>query len=62
MAFGLGVLRLAPSEFWAMTLPELKAAAGLSAGAPNAAPTVETLERLMRRFPDAPAPTHGISR
>ncbi|MEL6871935.1 MAG: phage tail assembly chaperone [Pseudomonadota bacterium] len=58
MAFGLGVLRLSPAEFWAMTLPELKAAAGMGGRTGTHAPTADSLERLMARFPDAPPHTH----
>lgn len=52
MAFGLGVLRLAPEDFWSMTPRELQAAAegvyGRAAGPPSRA----TLDALMRDFPD----------
>ena len=49
MRFGLHDLRLAPRDFWAMTLPELRAAIG----PPPAEPTPrEALLELMRRFPD----------
>ena len=55
MAFGLGVLRLPPAQFWAMTPRELDAALrgrlGPSAG--SAVPTRSGLAALMRRFPDA---------
>ncbi|MBO6719154.1 MAG: phage tail assembly chaperone [Rhizobiaceae bacterium] len=51
MAFGLGRLRLAPRDFWAMTPREL--AAAMSAySAPVAAPGRDELDRLMRQFPD----------
>jgi uncharacterized phage protein (TIGR02216 family) len=52
MTFGLGVLRLPPTVFWAMTLPEL--AAALKAYAPEmpATPSVENLAMLMQAFPD----------
>jgi uncharacterized phage protein (TIGR02216 family) len=58
MRFGLGVLRRSPDEFWAMTLPELRAAAaGLSGGASLAPALSRTrLEALMTRFPDARTP------
>lgn len=54
MAFGLGVLRLAPKDFWAMSLAELNAAL---AGATGVAWAGEPISRndlgaLMRRFPD----------
>ena len=56
MAFGLGVLRLSPTDFWAMTIPELVAAVrglrgrlGLGEPLPRRA-----LARLIARFPDHP--------
>ncbi len=53
MRFGLGVLRLAPDEFWSMTPRELHAAAEGLFG-PSARPLLrETLDDLLRRFPDA---------
>lgn len=52
MAFGLGVLRLAPKDFWSMTPRELFCAAegiyGRACGPPGRA----TLDALMRDFPD----------
>ncbi|WP_280139055.1 MULTISPECIES: rcc01693 family protein [Phyllobacterium] len=50
MKAGLGLLRLAPSAFWAMTLRELNAAFAR----PRAllAPTRSEIEQLMRMFPD----------
>ncbi len=55
MAFGLGVLRLPPEVFWAMTPAELKAAAegiyGRSTGEPMGR---EALETLLAAFPDEP--------
>lgn len=51
MAFALGVLRLSPSEFWAMTPRELALAMSpWTAG--SAAPARDEFDRLMRRFPD----------
>lgn len=54
MAFGLGVLRLSSREFWAMTLPELSAAARGALGLePGGAPfDRDVLAGLMARFPD----------
>ena len=52
MGFGLGVLRLAPSEFWAMTPRELSAAARGPA-APAVTLARSGLDALIRRFPDA---------
>ena len=49
MRFGLGELRLAPRDFWAMTLPELRAATGRSRTPP---PPRRALDDLMRLFPD----------
>jgi uncharacterized phage protein (TIGR02216 family) len=54
MAFGLGVLRLSPRDFWAMTPRELAAAsAGFSGHAfrPDALTGAE-LAGLMHRYPD----------
>jgi uncharacterized phage protein (TIGR02216 family) len=54
MAVGLGLLRLSPREFWAMSLPELQAASEALFGPSPAAPPMsrEKLEELMRAFPD----------
>ena len=53
MRFGLGVLRLAPRAFWAMTPRELHAAAeGLFGTRDGAPPNRENLDALMRAFPD----------
>ncbi|MBB5755289.1 rcc01693 family protein [Prosthecomicrobium pneumaticum] len=52
MAFGLGVLRLAPADFWAMTPRELAAAAEGLAGRRPAPMGAAELEALMRRYPD----------
>jgi len=53
MGFGLGVLRLGPTEFWAMSPREIEAAArGLAGPSPASAPRRATLEALMKRFPD----------
>lgn len=52
MEIGLGHLRLAPDQFWRMTLPELAAAArGLGRGR-EAAPGRADFEALAKRFPD----------
>jgi len=51
-AFGLGVLRLAPDAFWAMTPRELAAAADGVAGPAPARPGRAELAALMARFPD----------
>jgi uncharacterized phage protein (TIGR02216 family) len=47
MRLGLGELRLAPREFWSMTLKELAAALPVPAALAR-----EDLDRLMKRFPD----------
>lgn len=54
MAFGLGVLRLAPAAFWAMTPREFAAAvAGRTGGAGRAMPLDRRrLRDLMAAFPD----------
>ncbi|MDX2288551.1 MAG: phage tail assembly chaperone [Hyphomicrobiaceae bacterium] len=56
MAAGLGVLRLPPREFWAMTPRELSAALtgalGLTGG--KGQPSRGDLAGLMQRYPDAP--------
>ena len=51
MALGMGALRLPPSTFWAMSLPELLAALGPPAGLD--APARADLDALLRRFPDS---------
>jgi uncharacterized phage protein (TIGR02216 family) len=52
MAFGFGVLRLSPRDFWAMT-PREMAAAMRAFGIERRAPmTGGDLDKLMRRFPD----------
>ncbi|GAB4225327.1 MAG: hypothetical protein Kow0032_00900 [Methyloligellaceae bacterium] len=57
MALGLGVLRLPPAQFWAMTPRELHAAASLLfAPGRQAAPGRADLAALMHRYPDAAAP------
>lgn len=53
--FGLGRLRLPPSAFWALSLPELVALIGAHGGAEPA--TRERLAALMALFPDAAGPT-----
>ncbi|MEZ5923913.1 MAG: phage tail assembly chaperone [Hyphomicrobiaceae bacterium] len=54
MAFGLGVLKLAPADFWSMTPRELSAAlaGALPAGAGREPLPRTALEALMQRFPD----------
>jgi uncharacterized phage protein (TIGR02216 family) len=50
MALGLGLLRLAPRDFWAMTPRELAAVTG--AGQRGTGPTRDELTALAARFPD----------
>lgn len=53
MAVGLGLLRLAPATFWAMTPKELGAALGAITGpARGEAPSRTELDRLMQTYPD----------
>jgi uncharacterized phage protein (TIGR02216 family) len=52
MAFGLGRLRLAPNDFWRMTLRELSAAAEGVNGVRAPPMARGALEQLMKRFPD----------
>jgi uncharacterized phage protein (TIGR02216 family) len=56
MALGLGVLRLSPTEFWAMTPRELAAALRGALGRLIPGPAIDRagLARLMSRFPDEP--------
>ena len=51
MRFGLGVLRLAPRDFWAMTPRELASAWGAVIG-DRAALGRDEFNGLMERFPD----------
>lgn len=52
MAAGLGMLRLAPSHFWAMTPRELAAAIEGVSGPRPPALNQNDLAGLMKRFPD----------
>lgn len=54
MAIGLGLLHLAPRDFWSMSLRELEAAIeGLHGPAERLAPLRRAeFERLMQQFPD----------
>ncbi len=53
MGLGLGVLGLAPKDFWAMTWRELEAAMRGRAGPMPIAPSRADLGALMQRFPDS---------
>lgn len=54
MRLGIGVLRLSPEDFWAMTPVELDRALEGAGLAPvgGAAPGRPALEALMARYPD----------
>ncbi|MDB5569070.1 MAG: phage tail assembly chaperone [Hyphomicrobiales bacterium] len=53
MAFGFGVLRLGPGDFWSLTPRELAAAFdGLHGKTQRAAPARHALQALMQAFPD----------
>ena len=52
MRVGLGLLRLSPDAFWAMTPRELDHAARAVLPAGPRPPARTALEALMRRFPD----------
>ena len=52
MAFGLGVLRLPPGAFWAMTPRELAAAHEGVAGRKGVALGRYDLDALMAQYPD----------
>lgn len=52
MEIGLGHLRLAPEDFWRMTLPELAAAARRSCHYSDDPMTERDLDRLLVLFPD----------
>ena len=60
MTLGIGALRIPPSAFWAMSLPELLAT--LAPTREPDAPARADLDALMRRYPDRPSDTemrHG---
>ena len=59
MELGLGVMGLPARDFWAMTMPEFRAALdgwkemrGLGGGGHAGAPVRAELAEMMRRFPD----------
>jgi uncharacterized phage protein (TIGR02216 family) len=52
MEIGLGHLRLAPRDFWRMTLPELAAASGAMPLPDPHSPTRVEFDALLERFPD----------
>ena len=53
MAVGLGVMRIAPAAFWAMTMKEFEAAMRGALPEKLAATGQRELRELMERFPDA---------
>lgn len=54
MAFGLGVLRHSPAQFWMMTPRELHQASAGVYGRAIVAPQQLVLRNLMTLFPDEP--------
>ena len=52
MMLGLGLLRLSPTDFWAMTPRELDYAARAIVPAQSQPPARPALDALMRQFPD----------
>jgi uncharacterized phage protein (TIGR02216 family) len=56
MRFGLGVLRLSPRAFWALTPRELFAASEGVFGPRPGPPARKRLDEMMRRFPDVRSP------
>ena len=52
IGFGLGVLRLSPQQFWAMTPRELAYAIEAATGRSGAPLPREMLNELMKRYPD----------
>lgn len=57
LAFGFGVLRLAPEQFWRMTPRELAAAMRGLFGEAEAPLDRAALDDLLRRYPDQPSET-----
>lgn len=54
MAFGFGVLRLPPDDFWQMTPRELASAIEGLGGNRRSSLLRDQFEALMRAFPDQP--------
>jgi uncharacterized phage protein (TIGR02216 family) len=52
IGFGLGVLRLSPQQFWAMTPRELAYAIEAVRGRGGAPLPRDALNEMIRRFPD----------
>ena len=59
MRFGLGVLRLAPAEFWATTPREIAAAMRAFETGAHRPPTSDAFAALAAAFPDMPANPPG---
>ena len=60
IGFGLGVLRLAPADFWAMTPRELAAVIGHLAPVRHPAPLRrDEFSALLNRYPDRERTTDG---
>jgi uncharacterized phage protein (TIGR02216 family) len=55
MAFGFGVLRLAPEQFWRMTPRELASAVRGLFGEPEGPFDRAAFDNLLRRYPDQAA-------
>lgn len=55
LAFGFGVLRLAPEHFWRMTPCELAAAIRGLLGEPEMPLDRVAFDQLLRRYPDQPS-------
>lgn len=58
IGFGLGVLRLSPRDFWAMTPRELAHAVNAVRGPQSAPMDRAALDTLMNAFPDAQHKEH----
>lgn len=56
MAIGLGLLRLSPKDFWAMTPRELERAARVVMPRMPAVMGRHALDAMMRQFPDGASP------
>lgn len=59
MTAGLGVLRLSPSAFWAMTPKELAAALNMVGGWAHGPLSRAALSALVARYPDHEVSRHG---
>lgn len=59
MAFGFAVMRLSPTEFWAMTPRELGAAMQAFGHGTQEAPGRQALQSLMNAYPDRKEPNRG---